>query len=217
MYAAAQLPSRLFQGRLVDPGKGCMTDLTVRPDVSAEVRELSRLLVRVGQTRDRAAFRVVFDHFAPRIRAFLLKRSLSPAQADDLTQDVLLAVWRRASSFDPAKAAASTWIYTIARNQHIDQFRREQRAKRMDEADPSLQPVPAPAADELCALSETVGTVGEALETLSPDQRQVVDMAFTEGLSHSEISTRLDLPLGTVKSRIRLAMSKLKNTLGDLE
>ncbi|MDF1768707.1 sigma-70 family RNA polymerase sigma factor [Maricaulis sp.] len=193
-----------------------MTDLTERPSAAVDSRAMSNLLVRVGQARDRQAFRALFDHFAPRIRSFLLQRRVPKAQAEDITQDVMLAVWRRAASFDPAKAGASTWIYTIARNQHIDQFRKAKRAEQMDETDPSLQPEPAPAADDLCEMSESAQSVGAALETLSPDQRQVIDMAFTEGLSHSEIADRLDLPLGTVKSRIRLAMGKLKTTLGDL-
>jgi len=85
-----------------------MTDLNDRPAPSAESRKLSELLVRVGQARDRSAFRDLFDHFAPRIRAFLIQRRVVPAAADDLTQDVMLAIWRRASSFDPARAAAST-------------------------------------------------------------------------------------------------------------
>jgi len=193
-----------------------MTDLTERPSAAVDSRTMSNLLVRVGQERDRQAFRALFDHFAPRIRSFLLQRRVPKAQAEDITQDVMLSVWRRAASFDPAKAGASTWIYTIARNQHIDQFRKAKRAEQMDETDPSLQPEPAPAADDLCEMSESAQSVGAALETLSPDQRQVIDMAFTEGLSHSEIADRLDLPLGTVKSRIRLAMGKLKTTLGDL-
>ena len=193
-----------------------MTDLTERPSAAVDSRTMSNLLVRVGQARDRQAFRALFDHFAPRIRSFLLQRRVPKAQAEDITQDVMLSVWRRAASFDPAKAGASTGIYTIARNQHIDQFRKAKRAEQMDETDPSLQPEPAPAADDLCEMSESAQSVGAALETLSPDQRQVIDMAFTEGLSHSEIADRLDLPLGTVKSRIRLAMGKLKTTLGDL-
>ena len=217
MYAAAQIIIRPARSRAVDPGKGRMTDLTDRPAGSTDGREMSRLLVRIGQARDRAAFRAVFDHFAPRIRAFLLQRRLTPALADDLTQDVMLSVWRRAASFDPAKAAASTWIYTIARNQHIDHYRKIRRASRMDESDPSLQPVPTPAADDLYELAQASESVGIALQALSPDQRQVIEMAFTEGLSHSEISERLDVPLGTVKSRIRLAMGKLKTILGDLE
>lgn len=193
-----------------------MTDLNDRPAPSAESRKLSELLVRVGQARDRSAFRDLFDHFAPRIRAFLIQRRVVPAAADDLTQDVMLAIWRRASSFDPARAAASTWIYTIARNQHIDQYRKLQRASRIDETDPSLQPVPPPAADDLCEQADAADSVGTALEQLSADQRQVVELAFTEGLTHSEIAERLELPLGTVKSRIRLALGKLKTSLGEL-
>ncbi len=193
-----------------------MTDLTERPSAAVDSRTMSNLLVRVGQARDRKAFRALFDHFAPRIRSFLMQRRVPKAQAEDITQDVMLSVWRRAASFDPVKAGASTWIYTIARNQHIDQFRKAKRAEQMDETDPSLQPEPAPAADHLCELSESAQSVGAALDILSPDQRQVIDLAFTEGLSHSEIADRLDLPLGTVKSRIRLAMGKLKTTLGDL-
>jgi len=216
MYAAVQILARPVDRRASDPGKGFMTDLTERPSAAVDSRKMSNLLVRVGQARDRQAFRALFDHFAPRIRSFLLQRRVPKAQAEDITQDVMLSVWRRAASYDPAKAGASTWIYTIARNQHIDQFRKAKRAEQMDETDPSLQPEPAPAADDLCEMSESAQSVGAALETLSPDQRQVIDMAFTEGLSHSEIADRLDLPLGTVKSRIRLAMGKLKTTLGDL-
>ena len=216
MYAAVQTFARPADPRASDPGKRFMTDLTERPSAAVDSRTMSNLLVRVGQARDRQAFRALFDHFAPRIRSFLLQRRVPKAQAEDITQDVMLSVWRRAASFDPAKAGASTWIYPIARNQHIDQFRKAKRAEQMDETDPSLQPEPAPAADDLCEMSESAQSVGAALETLSPDQRQVIDMAFTEGLSHSEIADRLDLPLGTVKSRIRLAMGKLKTTLGDL-
>ncbi|WP_323761987.1 sigma-70 family RNA polymerase sigma factor [Maricaulis sp.] len=193
-----------------------MTDLNDRPAPTVESQELSDLLVRVGQSQDRSAFRALFDHFGPRIRAFLIQRRVVPAMADDLTQDVMLTIWRRASSFDPSRAAASTWIYTIARNQHIDQYRKTQRASRMDETDPSLQPVPAAAADDLCEQAEAADSVGVALESLSADQRQVVELAFTEGLTHSEIAERLNLPLGTVKSRIRLALGKLKTSLGEL-
>ena len=157
----------------------------------------------------------MFEHFAPRIRSFLINRRVPPALADDLTQDVMLAVWRRAASFDPAKAAVSTWIYTIARNLHIDHFRKQVRAGKMDEQDPYLQPEPAPEAEELVSRSEDVDTVARALAGLSADQKSVLELAFVEGLSHSEISTRLDLPLGTVKSRVRLAMTKLRLSLGD--
>ena len=175
------------------------------------------LLRRVGRQRDREAFRSLFDHFAPRIRAFLLRRRVPPALADDLTQEALLTVWRRAESYDVKKAAASTWIYTIARNLHIDHYRKDARAKKLDEHDPQFQPPEAPTPDELCARAEDVDIVSEALGALPQDQRAVLELAFVEGLSHREVADRLDLPLGTVKSRIRLAMDKLRTSLGDVE
>ncbi|MHA6287664.1 sigma-70 family RNA polymerase sigma factor [Maricaulis sp. CAU 1757] len=172
-------------------------------------------LARVGAERDRAAFRMLFDHFAPRIRAFLVSRRVPPSQADDMTQDVLLAVWRRAESYDPAKAAPSTWVFTIARNVHIDQFRKAKREQRLDDHGEDLKPEAPPAAEELYERSEAAAGVARALVELPPDQRSVLEMAFREGQSHSDIAARLGLPLGTVKSRIRLAMRKLKVTLGD--
>jgi RNA polymerase sigma-70 factor (ECF subfamily) len=178
---------------------------------------LAQLVERVATRRDRAAFRTLFDHFAPRVRGFLVRRSLPPAQADELAQEAMLAIWRRAESYDAAKSAVSTWVYTIARNLHIDQFRKLARAGRVDLTDPSLQPGEMPAADELYARSQDVSAVVVALDVLPDDQRRVLDLAFMEGLSHSEIAERLTLPLGTVKSRIRLAMDKLKLSLGDMQ
>jgi RNA polymerase sigma-70 factor (ECF subfamily) len=215
MYAALHiLPDRGFHDAF-ETGKARMAQHgdRFRPDI--EAGRLSDLLGRVGAARDRAAFRDLFDHFAPRVRAFLVNRRVSPAQADDLTQDVMLSVWRRAASYDVAKASPSTWIYTIARNAHIDHFRKTQRAQKLDETDPVFQPPEQPGAEELCARSEDALSVTAAMQTLPDDQKQVLGLAFAEGLSHREIAERLDLPLGTVKSRIRLAMGKLKETLGE--
>lgn len=179
--------------------------------------ELARLVERIGARRDREAFRLLFDHFAPRVRGFLIRRGLPAGQADDLAQECMLAIWRRAESYDVAKSAVSTWVYTIARNLHIDQYRKLARADRVDLTDPSLRPGEIPAADELYARGQDVSAVTEALDILPDDQRRVLDLAFMEGLSHREIAVRLALPLGTVKSRIRLAMDKLKLSLGDLQ
>ncbi|WP_339743784.1 sigma-70 family RNA polymerase sigma factor [uncultured Maricaulis sp.] len=178
---------------------------------------LARLVERVAATQDRAAFGALFDHFAPRVRGFLIRRGLPQAQADELAQETLLAIWRRAGSYDVAKSAVSTWVYTIARNLHIDQYRKLVRAGRVDLTDPSLRPGEAPAADELYARGQDVSAVTEALATLPNDQRRVLELAFMEGLSHSEIALKIALPLGTVKSRIRLAMDKLKLGLGGLQ
>lgn len=215
MYAAASILPVRAREDLLENRRARMTHDSERARPNTQARLFATLMGRVGADRDREAFAALFEHFAPRIRSFLINRRVPPALADDLTQDVMLAVWRRAASFDPAKAAVSTWIYTIARNLHIDHFRKQVRAGKMDEQDPYLQPEPAPEAEELVSRSEDVDTVARALAGLSADQKSVLELAFVEGLSHSEISTRLDLPLGTVKSRVRLAMTKLRLSLGD--
>ncbi|MED5550262.1 MAG: sigma-70 family RNA polymerase sigma factor [Pseudomonadota bacterium] len=192
-----------------------MTHDTDRRRSISDAARLASLLERVGRQRDAQAFRVLFDHFAPRIRSFLMKRGVSAALADDLTQDVMLAIWRRASSFDAAKASAATWIYTIARNAHIDHYRKAVRARKIDEHDPHFQPPDQPLPDDLYERAEAGQSVAGALSGLPDDQRLVLELAFTEGLSHSEIAERLGLPLGTVKSRVRLAMNKMRQGLGE--
>lgn len=192
-----------------------MTQFTERAGTASEASLLASRLERIGRQRDREAFRELFDRFAPRIRAFLASRGVAPAVADDLTQEVMLTIWRRAESYDRSKAAASTWIFTIARNRHIDHYRKNQRARALDEDDPQLQPDPAPAADRLVEQSQDAGRVARALSELPADQRDIIELAFSRGWSHSEIAENLALPLGTVKSRIRLAMARLKMSLGE--
>tara|TARA_R110002096_G_scaffold51665_14_gene135056 strand:+ start:710 stop:1363 length:654 start_codon:yes stop_codon:yes gene_type:complete len=217
MHAAAQILTCYRSSRRDGPEKGLMGMSAASQAGVLDGAALARLVERIGARRDREAFRLLFDHFAPRVRGFLVRRGLPSAQADELAQETMLAIWRRAESYDVAKSAVSTWVYTIARNLHIDQYRKLARADRLDLSDPSLQPGEMPAADELYARGQDVDAVTEALETLPDDQRRVLDLAFMEGLSHSEIALRLDLPLGTVKSRIRLAMDKMKLSLGDLQ
>ncbi len=178
---------------------------------------LASLVARVAADRDRAAFKILFDHFAPRLRGFLMRRSLPPALCDDLAQEALLTIWRRAESYDAAKSAVSTWVYTIARNLHIDHYRKQARAARADLTDPSLQPGETHAADTLYGRTQDVAAVNKALTGLPEDQRRVLELAFMDGLSHREVADRLNLPLGTVKSRIRLAMDKLKTSLGEFQ
>lgn len=179
--------------------------------------QLVQLIDRIACHRDRQAFALLFDHFAPKLKAFLRRRNVSPALADDVTQEAMLTVWRRAEKFDASKAAASTWIFTIARNLHIDHFRKAARSSRLDEHDPYLKPAAEPQPDDLVSRSEDVETVSEALSVLPDEQRLVLELAFTEGLSHASVADRLSLPLGTVKSRIRLAMNKLREVLGERE
>lgn len=169
------------------------------------------LLARIA-ARDRAAFAVLFTRYAGRVSRFLTRGGMSSAEADEGAQEVMLAVWRRADTFDPDRAGAATWIYAIARNRRVDMARRRRPAPDPD--DPQFRPDPAPAADQARAADQRDAAVRAALVSLSEDQREAVRLAFYEGLSHAEVAAVLDAPLGTVKSRLRLAMNRLRGALG---
>jgi RNA polymerase sigma-70 factor (ECF subfamily) len=163
--------------------------------------------------RDRAAFAALFAHFAPRVKAYLLRLGAPPAVAEDLAQEALLSLWRKAHLFDPAKASAATWLFTIARNLRIDAIRRERRP----ELDPEdFLPEAAPGADHCLVLADDEARLRAALKALPADQIQVVELSFFADKPHSEIAAELDIPLGTVKSRLRLAMARLKRALKDV-
>lgn len=173
---------------------------------------MTALLATVGAKRDRAAFKVIFVHFAPRVKSYLLRLGASDALADDLAQEAMLTIWRKAELFDPAKASASTWIFTIARNLRIDAIRRERRPE-FDPNDPALVPDDEMPPDTRLLRDHDDARVRGALTKLSADQAQVVRMSFFAEKPHSEIAKELGLPLGTVKSRLRLAMAHIKNAL----
>ncbi|MFQ8431639.1 sigma-70 family RNA polymerase sigma factor [Amaricoccus sp. W119] len=182
------------------------------PDPLSEASD-AELLVRVAR-RDRDAFVALFDRFAARVKAFMMRGGASEADADEIAQDVMVLVWRRAETFDPSRAAASTWIFTIARNRRIDVLRRTLRPAP-DPADPLFQPEPEPDGFSRMDATEREARIRAGLAELSEDQRAVLVAAFYDGLSHAEIAARLGLPLGTVKSRIRLAFRHLRGALGD--
>jgi RNA polymerase sigma-70 factor (ECF subfamily) len=167
-----------------------------------------RLLARVVE-RDTLAFIALFDHFAPRIKAYMKKLGTGEEDGAELAQETMLAVWRRAATYDPARSAVSSWIFTIARNLRIDALRRDQR-RLLDLADPQLLPAAAPAADDQIEVLERQALVRLAMLALPPDQAAVVNLAFYEGLSHGEIAAALAVPLGTVKSRMRLAFQRIR-------
>lgn len=171
------------------------------------------LVARVAE-RDRCAFEALFARYAGRIKAFLMRSGAAAHDADELAQEVMVAVWRAAASYDPVKAAPSTWIFAIARNRRIDMIRRARRPEP-DPEDPLFQPDPAP--DGLAALDmvERERMVRAVLADLPEEQRAVLVAAFYDGLTHAEIAARTGLPLGTVKSRIRLAFGHLRGALGD--
>jgi RNA polymerase sigma factor (sigma-70 family) len=177
----------------------------------AEVAEMDALLVRVATCQDRGAFAVLFTHFAPRVKAYLLRLGASSGVAEELAQEALLSVWRKAHLFDPAKASAATWLFTIARNLRIDAVRRERRP----ELDPEdFMPEPDADADAGLMLAENEGRLRLALKDLPADQIQVVELSFFADKPHSQIAVELGIPLGTVKSRLRLAMGRLKRAMG---
>lgn len=174
------------------------------------------LMARVAATRDRAAFRELFEHFAPRIKAWLIKSGTDHALAEDLMQDVMMSVWRRIDLYKPECGAASTWIFTIARNARIDRLR---RASSRPYTDIETLDMPSGEADgeENTFLIQRAELVAAALSQLPDEQRMVIELAFNQDLAQSEIAQRLGLPLGTVKSRMRLAYVKLKSSLEVLQ
>lgn len=167
-----------------------------------------RLIEAVAMRRDREAFAQLFSYFAPRLKAWLIKSGATPGAAEDFAQDTLLTVWRKADLFDARKARAATWIFTIARNRRLDMLRRDARPLPTPEIELASEEVRRP--DDLLAMSEDAERVRNALSRLQPDQVEVLRLAFFMDSPHSEIARRLGLPLGTVKSRIRNAMIKLR-------
>jgi RNA polymerase sigma factor (sigma-70 family) len=172
------------------------------------------LLRRVAEAQDRAAFGLLFEHFAPRIKAYLVRLGTPPGQAEDLAQEAMLMLWRKAVLFDPARASASTWMFTIARNLRIDAIRRERRP-RFDPDDPALTLEPETGADVGLELRESENALRQAMRVLPPDQNEIVMQFFFSDKPHSQISAELGIPLGTVKSRLRLAMARLRAAMGE--
>ena len=173
--------------------------------------EWSESLVLIGKNQDRAAFTRFFRHFAPLIKAFALSgSSMSASHADELVQEVMLKVWQKAGGFNPEKAAASTWVYTIARNCRTDMFRRLQKFDTPLAAD-DLN-IELEEEEPFTVLHTRRGSdrVRDLMGQLPPDQAQILAKVYMEGKSHSEAAAELDLPLGTVKSRVRLAIQKLQ-------
>ncbi len=184
------------------------------PPMSTEPERLNGLLLRVAASADREAFDALFVHFAPRIKGYLMRIGTAADLAEDLAQEAMLKVWRKARLFDSSKASASTWIFTIARNLRIDAARRAAKPA-LDADDPAFSPEEEPRADVVMDRAHRDEKIRAAFLALPPAQLEVVRLHFIEDAPHSEIATRLNLPLGTVKSRLRLAFEKIRKELGD--
>jgi len=171
-------------------------------------------ILAVARVEDRTAFQQVFEFFAPRIKAFVMRQGTDPQMAEEVVQETMVNVWRKAKQFDPAKASASTWVFTIARNLRIDHLRKATRPEP-DMNDPALVPDPEQQAPDRIQRRQETDRLKTALSALPDEQRQVLHLAFFEDKPHAEVAAELNLPLGTVKSRIRLAMKRMRAELGD--
>ncbi|MEP5769256.1 sigma-70 family RNA polymerase sigma factor [Nisaea sp.] len=170
----------------------------------------------IAETHDKVAFRQLFEHFAPRLKSYLLRLGADPAMAEDVAQEAMVMVWRKAASFDRRQAGASTWIFTIARNKRIDRLRRERRPE-LDPEDPGLVPAAEPAPDRSLQDIQARQHIASAMRALPDEQAELVRRAFFDDESHSRIAEESGLPLGTVKSRIRLALTRLRHEMKEFE
>ncbi len=181
------------------------------------IEQAPDLVAAIAARQDREAFGALFTLFAGRIKAWLMRAGAPAEAAEEIAQETLLTVWRKAALYDPAKATVSAWIFTIARNARIDRLRKDARARQhlqyelieADEEDPERP-------DGLLDAAQREERVRSALMTLPEEQVKIVRLSFFEGRPHSEIADHLGIPIGTVKSRMRLAMGRLRRTLGDL-
>ncbi|MDQ0420407.1 sigma-70 family RNA polymerase sigma factor [Rhizobium sp. CRIBSB] len=175
-------------------------------------RNFSQLLAAVGRDRDIEAFETIFKYYGPKVRSYMAKLARDGQAAEELMQETMLAVWNKAEQFDPSRGNVSSWIFTIARNLRIDAFRREKRPV-FDPTDPAFVPDDVPPADVEFEGRQEADRLRRAMETLPPEQLELLKMSFYREASHSTIAAELGLPMGTVKSRIRLAFAKLRAAL----
>ena len=208
------VPSAIRRHVRIDGPKQGMTSIDAERPVPPDRMALAGYILAIAARGDQQAFAALFAHFAPRVKTYLMRLGSNAATADDLAQETLLMVWRKAAYFDPNKAGASTWVFTIARNLRIDVLRHE-RHPEIDADDPMLKPDDGPQPDDSLANTQREQRIRAAMTTLSADQADVVRLSFFEDKPHREIEQDLGIPLGTVKSRLRLAMAKLRSVLGD--
>jgi RNA polymerase sigma-70 factor (ECF subfamily) len=186
------------------------------PFAGMNLSAMSELLARIAEASDATAFHELYQSYGPRLKAYLVRRGADAATAEDLAQETLLAVWRRAALFSSAKGSASTWIFTIARNLWIDRLRKEVPWQELPPAHAEATS-PEPSPDAVVADSEVQARVRAALAELPVEQQRVLELAYQEGLSHGDIAARLGVPLGTVKSRVRMAYQRMRAAVEDLK
>ncbi|MCH2678849.1 MAG: sigma-70 family RNA polymerase sigma factor [Alphaproteobacteria bacterium] len=179
---------------------------------AAKDQELTTLINLIATRKDKSAFSSLFKLVGPRIKGYLMKLGSNDIVAEDLLQEVMLTVWRKSETFDRNKAAVSTWLFTIARNKRIDMLRKEIRPQ-LDPNDPMLTPNQEDSADNIYGSKQESIKITDAIKMLPEEQSKLIKMTYYEDKSHSIIAKELKMPLGTVKSRIRLASTRLKKLL----
>lgn len=213
LHADRHLRSRpMLEPERARPYQDAMNDVPETP--TGEPALHAALILRVARQQDRSAFADLFGHYGPRVKSYLVRLGANRATAEDLLQEVMLAVWRRADTYDPRQASVATWIFTIARNKRIDALRRERRPE-LDPSDPMLSPEPAPDPAEEVDAGQWEIHIAAAIREMPREQAEMVRLAYFDDLSHSDIAEKLGLPLGTVKSRLRLALARLRTKFAD--
>lgn len=182
--------------------------------IATDTVTFEELAVLVAKKRDKKAFATLFEHFAPRIKSYLMKHGLENGHAEEIAQEVLITFWRKATLFDPQKAKLSTWLFRVARNRMID-LKRKRKYPEVNADDHLAQMVSAERTDRPIEVKQDAKLVASALGSLPENQRKAIELSFFDELSHSQIAEKLSIPLGTVKSRIRIAFNVLRKELGD--
>ena len=203
-------PHSLSHNRDVNPSLGIF-GMGPRVLDDSKGHSWEELMLMVSTSQDRSAFKQLFNHFAPRIKSFLMKAGADPTMAEECSQEAMATVWNKAKLFDPARASASTWIFTIARNKRIDAIRKIRRPEPDELTWPDGM---EDAQEDALELKQQSEILADAIQNLPEKQRQLVEKAFFKELSHSEIALETGLPLGTIKSRIRLALERLRHAMG---
>lgn len=182
----------------------------VTAELSTKRMEWVAQIYAVRDEKDRSAFAELFAYFAPRVKSFLMKSGASPDLAEECTQEVMATLWNKAHMFDPTKASVSTWIFTIARNRKIDLLRKQ---RRPEPEELTWGPEAEPDQTDVIGLQQETEQLGKAIAALPPEQRKLIERAYFGDLTHSEIAAETGLPLGTIKSRIRLALDRLRHAM----
>lgn len=205
----------------VEVGRGSQKAYTrvheLFPAMDDDMTEMADHIEAIGVSRDRNAFNILFRFYAPRIKGVLMRAGAGAAEAEEVMQETMVLIWRKAAQFDRTKASPSAWIYTIARNRRIDLLRREKRPE-LDPDDPFFTTAGAvPDGEETYSENQRQAVLEDRLQILPPEQMLLVRKAFYEDMTHQAIAAELELPLGTVKSRLRIALRDLRASLSGEE